>query len=96
MAVRAVMFDIDGVLLDSTAAHRRIWNAWSRLRGLYADKDWPLTHARRPEDTVGLAAPHLDPADLHPADLLFTSLAEMGRLTVTAISAGHDLRHKRA
>ena len=45
---------------------------------------------------MGLAAPHLDPADLHPADLLFTSLAEMGLLAVTAISAGHDLRQQRA
>ncbi|WP_232789693.1 HAD-IA family hydrolase [Streptomyces jeddahensis] len=62
MTVSAVLFDVDGVLLDSTAAHRRIWNAWSQSRGLDAEKVWSLTHGRRPEDTVGLAAPHLDPA----------------------------------
>ncbi|MFJ8363160.1 HAD-IA family hydrolase [Streptomyces sp. NPDC093984] len=57
-----MLFDVDGVLLDSTAAHRRIWTAWSLAHGLNPEKVWRLTHGRRPEDTIRDAAPHLDPA----------------------------------
>lgn len=62
MKPSAVLFDVDGVLLDSAAAHRRVWDAWSVLRGLDPDEVWPLTFGRRPEDTVLDAAPQLDPA----------------------------------
>ncbi|MCX4571915.1 HAD-IA family hydrolase [Streptomyces sp. NBC_01571] len=62
MTLGAVLFDVDGVLLDSTEAHRRVWDAWAGLRGLNADAVWPLTFGRRPEDTVRLAAPELDPS----------------------------------
>lgn len=62
MTLAAVLFDVDGVLLDSTAAHRRVWGAWSRRRGLDSETVWRLTFGRRPEDTVRDAAPHLDPA----------------------------------
>ncbi len=60
--ISAVLFDVDGVLLDSAAAHRRVWNSWALSRGLDAEKVWRLTFGRRPEDTVKDAAAHLDPA----------------------------------
>ncbi|MDX3227599.1 HAD-IA family hydrolase [Streptomyces sp. ME19-01-6] len=62
MMLGAVLFDVDGVLLDSTEAHRHVWDAWAGLRGLDASVVWPLTFGRRPEDTVRLAAPELDPS----------------------------------
>ncbi|MER5645385.1 HAD-IA family hydrolase [Streptosporangium sp. NPDC002524] len=62
MAIKALLFDVDGVLLDSSATHRRIWDAWSDMRGLDRDLVWSLTHARRPEDTIRDVAPGLDPA----------------------------------
>lgn len=52
---------MDGVLLDSTAVHRRVWDAWSLSHGLDPETVWPLTFGRRPENTVADAAPHLDP-----------------------------------
>lgn len=61
MAIKALLFDVDGVLLDSSATHRRIWDAWSDMRELDRDLVWSLTHARRPEDTVRDVAPGLDP-----------------------------------
>ncbi|MFB9250139.1 HAD family hydrolase [Sphaerisporangium melleum] len=61
MAIKALLFDVDGVLLDSSATHRRIWDAWSDMRGLDRDLVWSLTHGRRPEDTVRDVAPGLDP-----------------------------------
>ncbi|MEU9591560.1 HAD-IA family hydrolase [Streptomyces sp. NPDC048193] len=62
MTIAAVLFDVDGVLLDSTAAHRRVWNSWSVMRGLDPNLVWQLTFGRRPEDTVRDVAPHLDPS----------------------------------
>lgn len=62
MPVSAVLFDVDGVLLDSAAAHRRVWTSWSQRHGLDPEVVWRLTFGRRPEDTVRDAAPHLDPA----------------------------------
>ncbi|TDC12695.1 HAD family hydrolase [Streptomyces sp. 8K308] len=61
MTISAVLLDVDGVLLDSAVAHRRVWNAWSLARGLDPEKVWQLTFGRRPEDTVRDAAVHLDP-----------------------------------
>lgn len=61
MPFSAVLFDVDGVLLDSTAAHRRVWTTWSQWHGLDPGVVWRLTFGRRPEDTVRDAAPHLDP-----------------------------------
>ncbi|MFB7226576.1 HAD family hydrolase [Streptomyces fimicarius] len=61
MKISAVLFDVDGVLLDSAGAHRRVWDAWSAARGLDPEKVWELTFGRRPEDTVRDVAAHLDP-----------------------------------
>ncbi|MFF3515167.1 hypothetical protein [Streptomyces sp. NPDC002573] len=56
MTVCAVLFDVDGVLLDSAAARRKVWNTWSLARGLDPERVWQLTFGRRPEDTVKDAA----------------------------------------
>ncbi|MGP3776985.1 HAD family hydrolase [Streptomyces sp. SDT5-1] len=62
MTFAAALFDVDGVLLDSASAHRRIWNAWADLRDLDAEFVWQQTFGRRPQDTVRDVAPQLDPA----------------------------------
>lgn len=61
-AGRAILFDADGVLVDSHAGYRNVWARWSRLRGLDADVVLAATHARRPIDTIAEVAPDLDPA----------------------------------
>ncbi|SCD98019.1 sugar-phosphatase, partial [Streptomyces sp. SolWspMP-sol7th] len=60
---RAVLLDVDGVLLDSAASHRRVWDTWAIRKGLDPEAVWPLTFGTRPEDTVRAAAPALDAAD---------------------------------
>ncbi|MGW5783074.1 hypothetical protein ACWEWK_03715 [Streptomyces sp. NPDC003757] len=52
MTASAVLFDVDGVLLDSAAAHRRVWDSWALSHGLDTETVWRLTFGRRPEDTV--------------------------------------------
>lgn len=80
MPISAVLFDVDGVLWDSAAAHRRVWTSWSRARGLDPEKVWTLTFGRRPEDTVRDAAPHLDPTTERKAlDELLARKGEVSR-----------------
>ncbi|MEV1008034.1 HAD-IA family hydrolase [Streptomyces sp. NPDC049881] len=59
------LFDVDGVLIDSGAAHRRVWAAWADARGLDPGSVWGATQGRRRVDTLRLVAPHLDPAEEH-------------------------------
>lgn len=60
--VSAVLFDVDGVLLDTGELFRRIWSRWAVARSL--DPDWVVAHTpgRRTADVLSLVAPHLDPA----------------------------------
>jgi mannitol-1-/sugar-/sorbitol-6-phosphatase len=58
---RAVLFDVDGVLLDSTAAHQAVWRQWACSHGLHIATVLAACAGRRPEDTVRAVAPHLDP-----------------------------------
>ena len=61
--MRAVLFDVDGVLLDSFAGYREVWSRWCALRGVDRELTWAATHGRRPVDTVAEVAPHLRPED---------------------------------
>ena len=68
-AGRAVLFDVDGVLLDSMPVYRRVWARWARACGLDPDAVWAVTPGRRPADVIEVLAPQLDLVD------------EIGRLT---------------
>ena len=57
---RAVLFDADGVLVDSHSGYRAVWDWWSELHGLDPVSVLASTHARRPVDTIAEVAPHLD------------------------------------
>jgi sugar-phosphatase len=57
---RAVLFDLDGVLVDSTALVEEQWRRWARLKGLPVEPFLRVCHGRRALETIQLAAPHLD------------------------------------
>ena len=59
--MRAVLFDVDGVLLDSYAGYREVWSRWCVLREVDLELAWAATHGRRPVETVAEVAPHLTP-----------------------------------
>ena len=72
--VSAVLLDVDGVLVDSTGVHRRVWRSWARSRGLDVELVWRATFGRRPQDTVAATAPNLDlEAELRALDGLLRS-----------------------
>lgn len=59
----ALLFDVDGVLIDSTRANARVWRRWARLHGLDVDTVVAATYGRRGIDTLREVAPHLSEAD---------------------------------
>ncbi|MGE5232397.1 MAG: HAD-IA family hydrolase [Deltaproteobacteria bacterium] len=56
----AVLFDLDGVLVDSTAYIERQWQDWALSRGLDPGPFLRVCHGRRAVETIRLAAPELD------------------------------------
>ncbi len=56
----AIVFDLDGVLVDSAALVEQQWRRWASARGLRAEPFLRVCHGRRVLETIRLAAPHLD------------------------------------
>jgi len=56
----AVLFDMDGVLVDSTACVERHWRQWAAEQGLDADAILAIAHGQRSVETIRTVAPHLD------------------------------------
>ena len=57
---KAILFDLDGVLVDSTESVERTLRRWSAAHGLDADAVIAVAHGRRTVETVPAVAPHLD------------------------------------
>jgi len=56
----AILFDMDGVLVDSTQAVAREWRRWAEERGVEPAKVEAIMHGRRTMEIVRAVAPHLD------------------------------------
>jgi len=57
---RAVLSDLDGVLVDSAAVIERTWRGFADRHGLDPDEVVAAGHGRRSIDLIRLVAPHLD------------------------------------
>jgi sugar-phosphatase len=58
----AVLFDLDGVLVDSRRCIELVWHEWAHRHGLDAAAILRVAHGRRTSETVREVAPHLDAA----------------------------------
>jgi sugar-phosphatase len=56
----AILFDLDGVLVDSTRAVDREWRLWARRKGLDGDAIMAIAHGVRTVEVIQRVAPHLD------------------------------------
>lgn len=57
----ALLFDLDGVLVDSRAVVERVCRLWAARLGITTEELLRVAHGRRTRDTARIVAPHLDP-----------------------------------
>ncbi|MEW5917289.1 MAG: HAD-IA family hydrolase [Gemmatimonadota bacterium] len=62
IACDAVLFDLDGVLVDSRAVVERTWERWAARHGRDVRSIVATAHGRRSSDTIRQIAPDLDVA----------------------------------
>jgi sugar-phosphatase len=55
----AVLFDLDGTLVDSAQVIERLWAEWAARHSLNVVDILAISHGRRAEETMRLIAPHL-------------------------------------
>lgn len=56
----AILFDLDGVLVDSTRSVERQWRIWARELGIDEEKAIDVAHGVRAIEVIRTVAPHLD------------------------------------
>src|SRR6201993_863936 len=56
----AILFDLDGVLCDSTGAVDREWREWARRKGVDPEAVMAVAHGVRTIEVIRRVAPHLD------------------------------------
>lgn len=56
----AILFDLDGVLVDSTRSVERQWRIWAKERGVDEEKVIAVAHGVRAIEVMRIVAPHLD------------------------------------
>src|SRR5437773_11468519 len=56
----AILFDLDGVLVDSTRSVSRLWRRWATENRIDPEKGLAIAHGVRTIEVVQRLAPHLD------------------------------------
>ncbi len=59
LTCRAILFDLDGTLIDSVPRVHRLWEWWAARRGIDLNVLWSVIDGRKALDAIRLAAPHL-------------------------------------
>jgi mannitol-1-/sugar-/sorbitol-6-phosphatase len=83
----ALLFDLDGVLVDSTANVERHWRDWATGNGLDAARILSVVHGRRAIDSIREQAPHLD-AERELATLVEAEMRDTSGILVFDGAAG--------
>jgi mannitol-1-/sugar-/sorbitol-6-phosphatase len=60
ISFQSILFDLDGVLIDSTSVLERIWRDWASQHGLENDELRSIALTTRTVEAVRRLAPHLD------------------------------------
>ena len=66
----AILFDMDGTLVDSDAVVERAWRDWARRHGLDAGHVLDFAHGNVAARTVRHLAPHLSEAEVVLGDVV--------------------------
>ncbi|GAA1082183.1 HAD family hydrolase [Nocardiopsis metallicus] len=86
ISVDAVLFDIDGTLVDSTGAVERTWRQWGEAHGIDPEEILAVSHGRRSEDTIAMFLPE-DQIDEAAAELEELELADLGGVAALPATA---------
>ena len=84
----ALLFDLDGVLVDSRAVIKRHWKRWAASQGLAVSRVLEVAPGRPTVETIRLVAPRLD-AVREAADLAAAEAPDTEGLV--AMDGAHDL-----
>lgn len=60
MIVQAILFDFDGVLVDSSRSVELVWREWGKLRNRAPEPFIAMAHGRRTSETISMVAPEMD------------------------------------
>jgi sugar-phosphatase len=60
LSAKAILFDMDGVLMDSTPSVERVWRTWATMHGLDPEHVAARAHGRRSIETIRAVAPQMD------------------------------------
>src|SRR6185437_14425731 len=60
-----ILFDMDGVLMDSTPSVGRVWRSWASMHGFDPEHVASLAHGHRSIETIRAVAPKLDTKKEH-------------------------------
>lgn len=75
--LEALLFDMDGTLVETTQAVERCWRAWAKDHGVDIRRILEICHGRQARTTIKEVAPHLD-IEAAARDLLRRELEEKG------------------
>lgn len=62
LAARAVLLDMDGTLVDSTAVVERLWLAWAEPHGIAPETVLDVVHGRQGHQSMAIMLPERDHA----------------------------------
>lgn len=60
---QAILFDLDGTLIDSAIRIQRLWQDWGKRHGISPQFLMEVMHGRRAGETISIVAPHLSLQD---------------------------------
>jgi sugar-phosphatase len=60
ISCKAILFDLDGTLVDSVPRIRRLWESWGQARGISSDAISQVMHGRQAAEIIRLVAPQLN------------------------------------
>jgi sugar-phosphatase len=84
----ALLFDLDGVLIDSSQCITRHWQAWAERHGLDIEAIMQVAHGLRAGDTMRQVAPHLD---VEAEEREYLAVEENDHAGVVAIAGAGEL-----